>query len=95
MVHQDAVLLSDLAYNNINYSGSSATEEQVKIATDLRQDRRGFPERLDVELEERGQKIFWRRQAVCGDHTYYLDESSDVRWIDRPASAWPISCSRQ
>ncbi|KAK3806854.1 MAG: hypothetical protein J3Q66DRAFT_406972 [Benniella sp.] len=45
----NAVLLSDLAYNNINYSRSSATEEQVKLATDLRQHRRGFPVRLGVE----------------------------------------------
>ncbi|KAK3815521.1 MAG: hypothetical protein J3Q66DRAFT_402481 [Benniella sp.] len=82
----NAVLLSDLAYNNINCSRSSATEEQVKLATDLRQQRRGFPVRLGVEPGERGQKIIWRRQAVCVDPTYHLDEILQCP-LDGPASA--------
>ncbi|KAK3827395.1 MAG: hypothetical protein J3Q66DRAFT_393738 [Benniella sp.] len=86
VVHQDAVLLSDLAYNNINYSRSSATEEQVKLATDLRQHRRGFPALLDVEPGERGPKIVWRRQAVCVDPTYHLDEILQCP-LDGPTSA--------
>ncbi|KAK3805046.1 MAG: hypothetical protein J3Q66DRAFT_423647 [Benniella sp.] len=86
VVHQDAVLLSDLAYNNIKYSRSSATEEQVKLATDLRQHRRGFPALLDVEPGERGPKIVWRRQAVCVDPTYHLDEILQCP-LDGPPSA--------
>ncbi|KAK3807392.1 MAG: hypothetical protein J3Q66DRAFT_374844 [Benniella sp.] len=67
-------------------SRSSATEEQVKLATDLRQQRRGFPVRLGVEPGERGKKIVWRRQAVCVDPTYHLDEILQCP-LDGPASA--------
>ncbi|KAK3809598.1 MAG: hypothetical protein J3Q66DRAFT_405582 [Benniella sp.] len=82
-----AILLSDLAYNNINCSRSSATEEQVKIATDLRQHRE-YPARLGVEPGKHGLKIVWRRRAVCGDPTYHLDEILQCP-LDGPASDDP------